>query len=375
MDRGFGGIHRSRSLRAGRKFASVDPHGNTLTMQARDPRSPAALHAADLSPLFRNCVLQSDEHAPSHGELSAELTDHALKWGRGMVSTSMYKGEFDRMQMYLMRYGAEVSVESSTFDDFSLVHMSLRGGAEIDIDDCRLHVPEGRAVFVSPRHSLRLHCLAGSERLLLKVPNALLREVSPAVDVEDLPRSSAFLVPRLLGPQWTLLMRSLLGMLSIPSDVALNPAWVSHFERSVALFLAAHHPADTSSGMKGDLSLPHGDGVDRLALADGERRMELVLDYMRLRLGAPVSLHDLARAGCVSERTLNVLCRRFHGMSPMELLRNMRLEALRSKLLLQPDVNITAAALEFGFGHAGRLAAYYKARFHELPSETQATHH
>jgi len=36
------------------------------------------------------------------------------------------------------------------------------------------------------------------------------------------------------------------------------------------------------------------------------------------------------------------------------------------------QVNVTAIALDHGFGHLGRFSAYYRQRFGELPRETAA---
>ena len=46
------------------------------------------------------------------------------------------------------------------------------------------------------------------------------------------------------------------------------PGWLDGGPEPV---FAVHHPADRSIGMAGALSVPHGDRVDRLAPADGER--------------------------------------------------------------------------------------------------------
>ena len=44
-----------------------------------------------------------------------------------------------------------------------------------------------------------------------------------------------------------------------------------------------------------------------------------MLRYMEQRLAAPVSLHDLAAAAGVSTRTLDSLCHRHFGDTPMNL--------------------------------------------------------
>ena len=54
----------------------------------------------------------------------------------------------------------------------------------------------------------------------------------------------------------------------------------------------------------------------------------------------------------------------------MELLRNLRLDAVNERLRANPAASITATALDFGFGHLGRFPAYYAERFGELPRQT-----
>src|SRR5258706_11947812 len=313
-----------------------------------------ARHPADLSPLIRNCLFRSDERVDSHQQVARELAEHVLKWRRGSVDTAMFKGNLNRLQVYLLRYGAEVEVTPRPFEDFVLVHTSLRGGAEIECDGVRLNVAEGRAAVVAPRHKIQLRWLPGTDHLIVKVPFALIRDAGGHAEGDAPPLAPGFMVPRILGPQWDLLVQSVLNIMSMPPESNLSPTGVDHFERSVAQFLIQHQPplidgADASSpalGFKPDDGLTHSDGA---------RRMEAILEYMDSRLSAPVSLFDLARAGNVSVRTLNELCHRYHGMSPMELLRNQRLDAVRSRLLLQPDANITEVAMNLGFGNMGRF--------------------
>ena len=88
----------------------------------------------------------------------------------------------------------------------------------------------------------------------------------------------------------------------------------------------------------------------------GIGQMDALLEYIDSRLCAPIALEDLARAAGVSLRTLNMLCHRHHGVPPMELLRNMRLDAVRARLLTDASASITETALTFGFGHLGRFA-------------------
>ena len=102
------------------------------------------------------------------------------------------------------------------------------------------------------------------------------------------------------------------------------------------------------------------------------RRLDMLERYIRSRLCAPLALADLAGAAGVSVRALNALCHQQYGVAPMDLLRNIRLDAVRERLLTHPGANITDTAFEFGFGHLGRFSAYYRERFGELPKQTRS---
>lgn len=74
----------------------------------------------------------------------------------------------------------------------------------------------------------------------------------------------------------------------------------------------------------------------RVVIADGSSAevdpLERLDQWMALHLGEPIHLADLAEAVNLSPRRLQELCRRQHGCSPMERLRQHRLEALAQHL-------------------------------------------
>lgn len=117
-------------------------------------------------------------------------------------------------------------------------------------------------------------------------------------------------------------------------------------------------------GAGGPLSLP--------SRPRDHARLKRLVMYVQSRLGAPLSLEDLARAANLSARGVNLLCQRHYQLSPMELLREFRLEAVRARLLADPELPIGEIAMLHGFGHLGRFSQYYKARFGVLPTETRA---
>lgn len=330
------------------------------------------LRSDPLAALYRNRLFRSDVRVEAHDHVSRELVDHVLRWKRGTPDAAMFKGELNQLKMYLLQYGAEVEVTPQPFDAFTLVHTSLAGGAEVEVDGQRLEVSEGRTAVLAPRRSVRLRWYPGTKQLIVKVPHALLRELAQRQADEPLGLSPGYLIARGPASQWDLLSGALLHAIALPREAACASAWLDHFERNVALFLLAHQPS-------GPLPAPDA-GVSRSRMLEateatpaigGRNRIDALTEYLDARLGAPVALEDMARAVGVSVRTLNELCRRHLGVTPMELLRQRRLDAARARLRMQPNASITETALSFGFGHLGRFSHYYFERFRELPRQTQ----
>jgi AraC-like DNA-binding protein len=320
-----------------------------------------------MSALYRNCLFRSDSRAETHELVARELSEHVLQWKQGAPDAALFKGELNQLRIYALRYGAQVEVSPRPFEGFTLVHTSLAGGAEFECDGQSIHLAEGRTAVLAPTQRCRLRWLPGTQQLIVRVPNALLKDVSGEL-TEDVPRLAPGLLPRTLTSQWDFITQSLLNILSMQNGGPLHRDWLAHFERNLALFLL-QHPAD--SGPRPDdrvrSGAPPEDGVQGI----GIRQMDALIEYIESRLCAPIALEDLARAAGVSFRTLNALCHRHHGVTPMELLRNMRLDAARARLLTDATASITETALTFGFGHLGRFSAYYFARFDELPRDTQ----
>ena len=137
-------------------------------------------------------------------------------------------------------------------------------------------------------------------------------------------------------------------------------------EKTVAQFLVRHQP----SALNIPVAVSSKTTDSNKALLPLQDKLQQLEAYIKARLFAPISLADLARAAGVSPRTLHLLCHRHRGVAPMELLRNLRLDAARQRLLSERSSSVTDVALEFGFGHLGRFSAYYRSRFGELPRQT-----
>ena len=325
----------------------------------------------DLSQLQNQCVLRSDVRADSHDLVARELTDHKLQWQRGAVSMSLSKTKLRKLGLYVLEYGPEVEIAPRPYGDFVVVHVTLEGRAEVASDGQFLALPEGRTAVIHARRNLRLRWQEGSRHLLIKVPHTLLEQgLSESPQAAWSSMSPAWLFPQEADAQWNLLVQSLLQSSSSIASLPAGESWLDHFERSVALFLWEQAKAAgsvTCTTATPDVVEP--EGSLRYATSVDLDRFEAMEAYMHRKLAAPVSLEDLAIAVGVSPRTLSTLCQRFSQVSPMQRLRDLRLDAARTQLI-ERRTTITRAAVEFGFMHLGRFSSLYKRRFGELPSET-----
>ncbi|PFG71548.1 helix-turn-helix protein [Pseudomonas poae] len=87
----------------------------------------------------------------------------------------------------------------------------------------------------------------------------------------------------------------------------------------------------------------------------------------------PLSILDLCEHLRVSRRTLQNSFQAVTGMRPVEYLRNLRLNAVRRRLIATPacSQNVGDVAVAMGFFHLSHFAAHYRELFGESPSHTQ----
>ncbi|MGT2425566.1 helix-turn-helix transcriptional regulator [Amnibacterium kyonggiense] len=107
--------------------------------------------------------------------------------------------------------------------------------------------------------------------------------------------------------------------------------------------------------------------------AGAPRAVRRAVAYLEEHALDAVAVPDVAMAARVSVRSLQALFRRHLGVSPVEHLHAIRLEAARKELLAglgEGGTTVRTVAERWGFGNSGRFARLYQERFGERPSET-----
>jgi AraC-like DNA-binding protein len=89
-----------------------------------------------------------------------------------------------------------------------------------------------------------------------------------------------------------------------------------------------------------------------------------------------ISISDIAAAAYVSVRAVQLAFRHHRDMTPLEYLRQVRLDhAHRDLLAANPETEtVTGIAYRWGFPSASRFSAYYRRRYGGTPSQTLRNH-
>ena len=111
------------------------------------------------------------------------------------------------------------------------------------------------------------------------------------------------------------------------------------------------------------------DGQDKVPNAVAIQRAQ---DWIMSNLAEQITRAELSAISGLRVRTLTRGFQFKYGVSPMQFVRDRRLDAVRNTLLAGPadEISVTRVAEDYGLYHFGRFSHDYRLRFHELPIRT-----
>ncbi|HRL20839.1 MAG TPA: AraC family transcriptional regulator [Alcaligenes sp.] len=315
-----------------------------------------------LAPLQRSAP-RFQSHCPdqTRSETAGVLTEHRLTWNGGQVDASLRYAKSHSFSFVLLKYGAAVQVSPGALEDFLLFQVPIQGHSCIRVGRERVRADPNTASVISPSLPLELDWEQGCEQFLIKIPRVRLEEVARTQLGLTLDKPIEFAATLALdspqGRAWQHQVGSLLAYGSEPPPEL--DSWLRQVEDNLLLHLFHTQPGNYSRQL-------HLGGAPA-----GSRRVQRAEDFMRAHLDQALTLDDIAQAACVSVRSLTQAFRSERGQSPMQFLKQLRLEAAHAALQhAAPDALVGDLALRVGFNHLGRFCADYKMRFGCTPSQT-----
>lgn len=276
---------------------------------------------------------------------------------RAGVNTRTQRVDCGSLSIVDMTYGARVMVQPGCLDDFYLVQIPLAGRARDIMGGREYACHPGMATVQNPDEPLEMLWDEACRKLVLRFDRARFERFAE-LQLDGLPRGGLRLAPsfaldRPEGSAFASLLRGLYaagtdGWQDLPSRMLGH--WELCFMSALIQLRRDEAPADPA------------------APAAAVRR---VREFLEAHAAQPIALEDLRAVAGVPLRTLHHQFRRSLGVTPLQLLRDIRLDRVRAELLRgREGTSVTAIALDWGFDHLGRFAASYRQRFGETPRET-----
>lgn len=348
----------------------------------------AALHPLSEARRLGLCVEQalgnsaerllSEDLDEASGHLSGAYNTHRLRLagGRSDFRMRFLRTRVGRLGLASLAFGAEVEIEQSGDRPFVLVSTQLRGFSRVRTPDARAEGGPGFIVVDSAGQAVSKHFSHDSERCHVRIEQAVIEARCASLLEQPLGRPLVFapfcsnkgtLPSRWMGMLQVLLAYAGTGAGDDAGDEesghqgarATPEALLRSIEETVLLHLLFEHEHTYSAALR------------RPARTLAPRHVRRAEDYMRSHAGEPLSLDAIAAAAGCSVRSLSEGFRAARGGTPMNFLRQVRLEGVHQDLQGElPPGGISELALRWGFNHFGRFAADYRRHFGELPSDT-----
>ena len=290
--------------------------------------------------------------------ISRVMQPHALvPTGSGRGRSHMDFVKLGGLGLGTIAFGDAMRVDVKAVDGYYLLMFCVTGTAEVRTMGSSMQVNRDQGVLCAPGQAFDALLSRGCEQFVLRIdPVALNAQAGLAAP------HFASLVP-VGGSHLRGWMQQLQLVASSPELLACarsNPRVATQLESLlIDLFATGHVDNAMVTGLASKRS-PVSPGFVKRAEA-----------FIEAHCSEPLELLDIAGAAGVPARTLRDGFQQFRGVSPMQYVRQLRLERARDVLRAAPsDVRVAEIALDCGFAHLGRFAMVYKAMFGESPSET-----
>lgn len=269
----------------------------------------------------------------------------------------------ENLSVSYVQYKGNVRIDPGELEQFYLIGLPLSGATVVSCGAQRVISKPGMAAIQSPGKSVQVDWSNACQKMVVKIPQAILDRHLADLLGRSLKEPIEFKLG--IDTNWGFgasLMRTVtsiaqeLGHLSVPKW---SKTVSSRVEEMLMTTLLLGQPHNYSEA----LSRPPSPAVPYYVA-----RAET---FMLENLEKPITLGEVVAASGVSERTLLVGFKRFLETSPMQFLKQRRLEKVHADLRHGgARATVTELAIKWGFVHQGRFASDYRKRFGESPSQT-----
>ncbi|EGD60898.1 AraC family transcriptional regulator [Novosphingobium nitrogenifigens DSM 19370] len=285
---------------------------------------------------------------------------------RGLLTTDIAHLRCGSVTLTEMSYGADVIIDAGRLEHFYLVQIPVAGRAGLTLGGEHGVYGPGRASVQHPQVPLEMHWSGDCRKVVLRCDRAGFERFVEAFLGRPL-RSHVRFEPWFdlaspLGARLVDQMQCAIAM--VRNGARFEPCGANallerHLENTMMTALLFLQPHDLSEEL--GRSIPAADPLP----------VRRVREYLHEHAHDPIDMADIGKVAGIPLRTLHHQFRQTLGVTPMQLLRDIRLERVRRELMAPGETtNVTQVAMHWGFEHLGRFALAYRQRFGETPRET-----
>lgn len=313
------------------------------------------------TPLARHNLFSSQDREEAQARVAAVFCPHRLDLApRASLVVEHNHIALDTMSVNYLAYGGDVSIDPEMFEEFYLLQIPLAGRAVVRVEDSRFVVGTHTASITNPSDTLSMRWSADCGKLIIRIDRAAINRHVAALLDRPVTREVRFR-PCIdaAGPASTVLRTARFMMDELQYGGPPSLLLRRQMEQMIVASLVERQPHTYS------------DELSRAVSRAAPRHVRRAEDFIVAHAHDPITIEDICDASGASARSLYKGFRDFRDTSPMEHLRNVRMERAHEALTAPtPSDTVTSIATRWGFFQFGRFAGRYRELYGEPPSTT-----
>jgi AraC-like DNA-binding protein len=310
-------------------------------------------------------ILRTSDLDEARQSVGRKFCDHKLSMPRRSKRLNVRHNQVagPNISLNYLHYGAEVEVDPGMLESFYLFQVPLNGKAAVRHCGKKFVSSSTKATLLNPDRESHIRWQEGCQNLLLQIDKTYLEQVATELLGVPAPGVVRFDPEVELSTTSGRKLREL-----IIKTTTLTESGILFSGKSTAQDIWAESDIVTAILRHQNSNISHIlDRTERPVLSKGIRRAH---EYIHTNLSEPICLQDIAKNADMNVRTLQKGFKSSFGLSPMQVLKNARLDAAAYQLTTSRHIlSITDVAFSNGFSHMGRFSYDFKTRFGNLPSQ------
>jgi AraC-like DNA-binding protein len=327
---------------------------------------PFAYAAPKLAAFSRVLTTDADEAADSIGRIFCPHRLDPVEHSWPDFHAIHNCADFSGFSINYVSYGGSVVIDPGCLERFFLLQVPLRGTSRVQTAGRDIAAaPDRIASLLSPTMPTRMVWQDNCAKLILLIDRRMI-EARAAALAETATGAIEFSPEVDLTTPFGRMLQSQLAYLVDLSECMgpgqkLSPVTAAAIRDSLIGALLTGQQHNRSAEIE-----HYGDGTRVLPAA-----LKKALAYLEAHAAEPLDLDHLARSCGAGLRSLQIGFKRHFGLSISAQLRDIRLAHLKRRLsAAAPGEQVIDIAFDLGFTHPSRMAAAYRERFGETPSQT-----